>query len=261
MPETQASEATTAIATKRRNKSPESPASMFERLAKDPNVDVDKLERLMSMYERAEAKRAETEFAGALGRAQEKIKPVLADDYNENTNSKYPSYEKLDAAIRPHYTAEGLSLSFNSGAGAPENHVRVICLVRHCGGHKEPYFIDMPADGKGPKGGDVMTKTHATGSAFTYGQRYLLKAIFNVAVKKDDDGNQAGGSKSEDIAPPGYDDWLDRLQAAALDKGMPAFAPIWNEKQAGNFRKYLARTAPQMLENIKTKAREVSGGR
>ena len=39
-----------------------------------------------------------------------------------------------------------------------------------------------------------MTKTHATGSAFTYGQRYLLKMIFNVATgEQDDDGQKAGG--------------------------------------------------------------------
>ena len=45
--------------------------------------------------------------------------------------------------------------------------------------------------------GDVMTKIHATGSAFTYGQRYLLKLIFNVAVgDDDDDGNKAGGGAS-----------------------------------------------------------------
>jgi hypothetical protein len=51
----------------------------------------------------------------------------------------------------------------------------------------------MPADGKGAKGGDVMTKTHAAGSAMSYGMRYLLKMIFNVAVGEDDDDGQAAG--------------------------------------------------------------------
>jgi hypothetical protein len=53
----------------------------------------------------------------------------------------------------------------------------------------------MPADGKGAKGNDVMTKTHATGSAMSYGSRYLLKLIFNIAIgQDDDDGNGAGGA-------------------------------------------------------------------
>jgi hypothetical protein len=39
-----------------------------------------------------------------------------------------------------------------------------------------------------------MTKTHAAGSAMSYGQRYLLKLIFNIAIgvdPDDDDGNAA----------------------------------------------------------------------
>src|SRR5690606_32576023 len=61
----------------------------------------------------------------------------------------------------------------------------------HRDGHSRAYHIDMPADGKGAKGGDVMTKTHATGAAASYGMRYLLKMIFNVAVGEEDrDGNE-----------------------------------------------------------------------
>jgi hypothetical protein len=70
--------------------------------------------------------------------------------------------------------------------------MRVLCDVSR-GGHVKTYQIDMPADGKGAKGGDVMTKTHAAGAAASYGMRYLLKMIFNVAVGEDDnDGNGAG---------------------------------------------------------------------
>jgi hypothetical protein len=60
------------------------------------------------------------------------------------------------------------------------------------------YQYDVAVDTKGPKGNDVMTKTHAGGSAFSYGKRYLLLAIFNVTIgdpgrPADDDGNAAAG--------------------------------------------------------------------
>lgn len=59
----------------------------------------------------------------------------------------------------------------------------------------------MPADGKGAKGGDVMTRTHATGAAATYGMRYLLKMIFNVAIGEDDnDGNGVSNFITEEQA-------------------------------------------------------------
>ena len=58
----------------------------------------------------------------------------------------------------------------------------------------------MPADGKGAQGRDVMTRTHATGSAVSYGRRYLLLMIFNIAVGgEDDDGNAAGRKVSEKL--------------------------------------------------------------
>jgi hypothetical protein len=49
----------------------------------------------------------------------------------------------------------------------------------------------MPATAKGPRQRrDV--EDHATGSAVTYGMRYLVKMIFNVATgENDDDGNAA----------------------------------------------------------------------
>jgi hypothetical protein len=38
-----------------------------------------------------------------------------------------------------------------------------------------------------------MSRTHATASALSYGMRYLLRLIFNIAVgESDDDGNKAG---------------------------------------------------------------------
>ena len=98
----------------------------------------------------------------------------------------------VDRAIRPIYSKHGLFPSFNT---APSEHgpewVKVLCEVaRTATATRAKYSIDMPADGKGARGNDVMTKTHATGSAATYGRRYLLMMIFNLSVE-DDDGNAA----------------------------------------------------------------------
>jgi hypothetical protein len=166
---------------------------MIERAARDPAVDINKLQQLMEMRERIEARQAEADFDKALTAAQAGMGRVRTDSNNPQTRSRYASYGALDAAMRQVYTTNGFALSFNTENPAPEV-VRVICRVSHQRGHSRTYQIDMPADGKGAKGGDVMTKTHATGSAVSYGMRYLLKMIFNIAVSdRDDDGNGAGG--------------------------------------------------------------------
>lgn len=175
----------------------DSPVNMMEvisRAAADPNTDVDKLERLMAMAERIKAKEAEQAFNTAMVDAQKDIKRVAPDLENPQTRSKYASLAALDRVLRPVYTKHGFALSFDTGDGAPAEHIRVICHVLHNAGHSRDYRVDMPCDGKGAKGNDVMTKTHAAGSAFSYGARYLEKMIFNVAIgQDDDDGNAAGG--------------------------------------------------------------------
>jgi hypothetical protein len=103
---------------------------------------------------------------------------------------------RSDRALRPIYTKHGFSLSFDTADGAPADHVRVVCRSRTATATSEPPHLDMPADGKGAKGGDVMTKTHAIGAAVTYGKRYLLGMIFNIAVGEDDDGNAGPGASS-----------------------------------------------------------------
>lgn len=164
--------------------------NMIERAARDPSVDVVKLEKLMQMSRDTRQEQAEEEFNQAMAAVQSQMRAVAADANNPQTRSKYASYFALDKAIRPIYAAEGLALSFDTEDSPKPEHIRVVCYVTR-GRHTRKYKIDMPADGKGAKGGDVMTKTHAAGSASTYGQRYLLKMIFNIAIGEDDDGNAA----------------------------------------------------------------------
>lgn len=184
---------------------------MISRAASDPNVDVDKLERLMAMAERLGSREAETAYDQAMNAAQEEMRPIATDAHNPQTKSKYASYAALDRAIRPIYTKHGFSLSFGTAEGAPDDQVRVVCRVARAG-HKETVQLDMPCDGKGAKGGDVMTKTHAMGAALTYGKRYLLGMIFNIAVGEDKDGNAPAG-------PSITQDQADALRELAEDVG------------------------------------------
>jgi hypothetical protein len=164
---------------------------IIDRAARDPLVDIDKMKQLMEMRNQMRAEQAELEFDTAMAAAQEEMEPVRADANNPSTKSKYASLAALDAAIRPIYTKHGFAVTFDTADCPKEGYERIVAKVSHPCGHRERPHIDMPSDGKGAKGGDVMTKTHATGSAVQYGRRYLLGMIFNIVVDKDDDGNAA----------------------------------------------------------------------
>lgn len=174
---------------------PETLLSAIIRAASDPAVDMEKMDRLLQMQERMEARADEGAFNEAMTAAQTEMGRVKTNKDNSQTKSRYADYASLDQALRPIYTKHGFALSFTTGEAAPET-VRVVCLVSR-GRYTRQYHIDMPADGKGAKGGDVMTKTHATGAATTYGRRYLLTMIFNLAIGEDTDGNMPGTMLTE----------------------------------------------------------------
>ena len=201
--------------------------------ASNPAVDVDKMERLWAMHEKLTNRANEEAFNAAMNKAQAEMGRVSADAANQQTRSVYATYGQLDKAVRPIYSRHGFSISFNEGEGAPEGHARILAYVSHSAGHTRTYKLDMPNDGKGAKGGDVMTKTHATGSAHTYGRRYLLKDIFNIAIgENDDDGNggDAGGDERQQAqkSPEAQarERLLDAGRAAAMN-GMAALNKWW----------------------------------
>lgn len=187
---------------------PDTIMAIIARASVDPNCDVDKLERLLAIRDKEIAAQAEKEFNQAMKRAQTEMEPISADAMNPQTRSRYARYAKLDRALRPIYTKEGFALSFDTTNSPKPGHERFLCYVTHQRGGARTYHIDMPTDGKGAKGGDVMTATHAVGSAASYGMRYLLKMIFNVAIGEDDDDGNGGGDQELDA----ISQWIDVIK-------------------------------------------------
>ncbi|WP_338822142.1 ERF family protein [Bradyrhizobium septentrionale] len=203
-------------------------SSLIERAAFTENFDVQKLQALLDMRESEEMRRAEKAFNASLVRAQSEMSPVVADANNPQTRSRYATYAALDRAIRPHYTAHGLAPSFGTEPLTEAGMMRVVGILGHIEGFARRYQIDMPIDTKGARGGDVMTRTHATGSALTYGKRYLLIAMFNLSIAddSDDDGNAAGGRRPYRPAgpPPGprsMDETVDRDTGEVIEHCRP----------------------------------------
>lgn len=169
--------------------SPQTPMALIQ-MAVQSNADPDKLEKLMDLQERWQSEQARKSFFDAMNKVQIKAPVVVRDAVNNQTNSRYAKLETVAKHLKPVYTAEGLSLSFGTDASPNEGCVRVTCDVQHVDGHERRYFADIPLDLAGIKGSTNKTRVHATGSSYSYGQRYLTCLIFNVTVAdQDDDGN------------------------------------------------------------------------
>jgi hypothetical protein len=163
---------------------------VISRAASDPTVDIEKMERLMAMHERITARDAEIAFNTAMTACQTEMPRVLRNKTNDSTTSKYADLEQLDIVCRPIYTKQGFSLSFGTADCPIAGHARQTCLVSHTGGHSRSYQADIPLDLTGPKGNQNKTGVQGFGSTMSYGQRYLTKLIFNIALTNEDNDGQ-----------------------------------------------------------------------
>lgn len=173
---------------------------VIERAALNPDIDVEKMERLLAMQERVMARRAEQEFNEALVAAKQEMPQVARDARNSTTNSTYSRLETLAAAADPVIVKHGFVPSFGTDVSPLDGHYRITCALSHVGGHTRNYHADIPSDLVGMKGNPNKTPTHAFGSTLSYGRRYLKLLIFDIATRDDDDGNGAatGGVISDE---------------------------------------------------------------
>lgn len=165
--------------------------AMMDKIAAMPDVPVERLEQMFNLHQRVQADQARKEWASAFALVMQEIAPIARDAYNEHAKKKYATHGAIDAALRPIYTKHGFGPTFTTERSDQPDHIKIVGFLVHTSGHERRYEIDMPSDGKGARGGDAMTKTHAAGSAMTYGKRYLLIDMFNIPLT-DDDGKKAG---------------------------------------------------------------------
>ena len=188
--------------------------SIIERAAKDSSIDVDKMDRLLGMAERMEARRAEKEFNGAFVSLQTRMSKVKATRAvpNDDGTVRY-TYAPLEAIMdqmRPEAEQLGFAMSF-SEAPSVEGKITAVFILRHVGGHKEsfPYTVRI---GQGPP---KTSDSQKDGSAHMYARRGAVCAALNVIVTgMDADARNEGGVVSKEQA----DDLRRRVRETASDE-------------------------------------------
>jgi len=213
--------------------------SVIERMASNPDVDVDKLERIMAMQERMIDKSAEQDWSIAMVNTQQSMPLIPVTGKNPQTNSGFAKLEVINRLITPVYTENGFSVSFSQEKSEFEDCIKIVGVVSHSGGHSKRYEYDSPIDDKGIKGTVNKTPTHGRASAVSYGQRYLIKLIFNLILEgEDDDGNLGDGRTAIDIQNYWIDqtgkwrelfDTINAIKQAIAINDMEALCEAWCE--------------------------------
>lgn len=230
--------------------------SMFERLAKDPTVDAEKLQRLIDLQERILRHNAEAAFNGAFSDMQADIPEIdekgqLINHKTGQLQSTYAKNEDIQRALRPILQKYGFALSFRTEW--PESgQVRLIGILTHREGHSRESIFLAAADDSGNK-----NAIQALGSTVSYGHRYVTTDLLNITSRaQDDDGEKSvlAAKKAIDV-PAGFADWWSDMVALS-DEGLAALTKTWNESRP-ELRAYLIATNRQGWEIIKGKASKV----
>lgn len=209
---------------------------VIERAALDPQMDVAKLEKLLELKERWDAKQAKLAFDAAMARAQAQIQPVVADAENTQTGSKYAKLKSIVASLSPIYTAEGFSVSFGQGACDSEKlreagWFRTLGYLTHQSGHRETFYVDLPLDVVGSQGKVNKTQIHGAKSSISYARVILMGMMFNftTSLDVDDDGNAAGARREPDAEAT--DEQLAKIQEYRESDEIPDVTLKWLDKQ------------------------------
>lgn len=167
-------------------------SKIIENAATNPEVDVDKLQKLMEMQIAIMDRAAKMQFNAAMAVVQSAVPPVVADKVNLHTKSKYPSLENVQTSIKDIYLANGFTCTFAEGDAPKDGMLDVVGTVRHAGGHTEVFHRYSTADTSGPSGTRNKTDVQGSQSTVTYLTRRLLCAIFGVVILGEDkDGNKS----------------------------------------------------------------------
>lgn len=165
--------------------------SKLMELAITQNADVDKLEKLMDLQERWEAKEAKKAHTKALSMFKSKC-PII-EKTKKAYNYSYAPLPSIDEQIKGILQECGLSFRFEQSHKGGE--IQVACVVTHVDGHSERTMMSAEADNTGSK-----NAVQAIGSTNTYLQRYtLIGALGITTADEDDDAARASEININDL--------------------------------------------------------------
>lgn len=218
--------------------------NVIARAASDPNVDIDKLERLLEMQERVLARDAKGAYFTALAEMQPNL-PVIEEhggikDRGGNVQSTYALWEDVNEAIRPILVQYGFALSFK--VRRTDGEIITTGILSHRGGHSEETELSLPTDTSGSK-----NAVQAVGSSTSYGKRYTAFALLNITSRGEDDDGDKGGRPAA-ISKEQLETLLG--VAGAVKADTPKFCRIYN---VASLRDLPAKSYDEALRRLREK--------
>ena len=116
---------------------------------------------------------------------------------NDHTRSSYADLADIEEQAMPVAYAHGFSVSFTPAGQDGSGNLLIDWTLMHEEGHTKTGQAGFPLDVAGSGGKVNKTGIQAMGSTMTYGRRYLVCNLFNIATGDDRDGNGAAAPQPQ----------------------------------------------------------------
>jgi hypothetical protein len=162
------------------------PGSLLH-LAIEKGMDMEKLAKLLDIYQRWEAGKAKKKYFEALAQFQSKCPTIEKKKevrYNNKLRYRYAPLEDIINQVKDLLKECGFSYSFTQNQ---ENVgvIKITCHLHHINGHTESATLEAHADGSGNK-----NAIQSIASTVTYLRRYTFCGITGITTADTDDGGQ-----------------------------------------------------------------------
>jgi len=219
----------------------QTPMQLISQVVENPDFDVDKLDKLMSLQERWEDRQAAKQFNDALSKFQKETPKIVRSKKGAH-DIKYAPLDKIMDTIQPVLSAQGLAVRFSTSWDA-QGYITAICTISHVSGHSEASEITIPVDDK-----MAANSSQKMGSANSYAKRYALSNALNLAfAETDTDGTDLGEKVTIDQATV-IDDLIAEIKLPAARK--KAFLKWAKAKSVEEIPVALYNDAKRYLEDL-----------
>lgn len=207
--------------------------AMIERVAANPDLNPENLEKMLDMQERIMDRQASVAYAEAMAACQAEMPTVGKNRSGDGNKYTYADLAKINRLAKPIWEKHGFSLEFGQEETLREGMIRIGCDIQHVQGHTKHRWVEVSDKNKSTTGKDIMSRNQEAGSGFTYGRRYLTGLIFNIVIDDDDnDGADIEYISEEQIQQinlefekiPGRQ--ADRLMRWLEERGYPTLADV-----------------------------------
>ena len=156
--------------------------SVIQQMVASGNFDVSVAKELLEMQKDFMKQQGIINYNNDFALMSKEI-PIIAKTKKAHT-TMYAPLEDIVKGVQPILSKYGFSISFTTEQQGLDS-VTIHCILQHKDGHSTSTALMLPTKAVN----NSMNAMQAIGAAISYGKRYTICGILNIATAQDDDNN------------------------------------------------------------------------